>query len=120
MLYRKRGKAMMDMKFSPDWLRRVAKEEEDVRFSVGGWTSGIIRPGGEDHQCMAERFLSLLFSMTYNVFHRNTKISTGTRWQPTCYNVFSGKYQEDRSVTEMSKVSRAQAGIQAVAPRGRN
>jgi hypothetical protein len=44
MLYRKRGKAMMDMKFSPDWLRRVAKEEEDVRFSVGGWTSGIIRP----------------------------------------------------------------------------
>jgi hypothetical protein len=36
---------MMDMKFSPDWLRRVAKEEEDVRFSVGGWTSGIIRPG---------------------------------------------------------------------------
>jgi hypothetical protein len=51
MLYRKRGKAMMDMKFSPDWLRRVAKEEEDVRFSVGGWTSGIIRPGGEDCPC---------------------------------------------------------------------
>jgi DNA-binding XRE family transcriptional regulator len=32
---------MMDMTFSPDWLRRVAKEEEDVRFSVGGWTSEL-------------------------------------------------------------------------------
>jgi len=32
---------MMDMTFSQDWLRRVAKEEEDVRFSVGGWTSEL-------------------------------------------------------------------------------
>lgn len=32
---------MMDMTFSPEWLRRVAKEEEDVRFSVGGWTSEL-------------------------------------------------------------------------------
>ena len=29
----------MDMIFSEDWLRKVAKEEEDVRFSVGGWVS---------------------------------------------------------------------------------
>lgn len=32
---------MMDMTFSQEWLRRVAKEEEDVRFSVGGWTSEL-------------------------------------------------------------------------------
>jgi DNA-binding XRE family transcriptional regulator len=32
---------MMDMTFSPEWLRRVAKEEEDVRFSVGGWASEL-------------------------------------------------------------------------------
>ena len=31
----------MDMTFSQEWLRRVAKEEEDVRFSVGGWTSEL-------------------------------------------------------------------------------
>lgn len=31
----------IDMKFSPEWLLRVAKEEEDVRFSVGGWISEI-------------------------------------------------------------------------------
>ena len=31
----------MDMTFSQDWLRRVAKEEDDVRFSVGGWTSEL-------------------------------------------------------------------------------
>jgi DNA-binding XRE family transcriptional regulator len=39
---------MMDMKFSPDWLRRVAKEEEDVRFSVGGWTSELEEPFGTE------------------------------------------------------------------------
>lgn len=32
---------MMDMTFSQEWLRRVAKEEDDVRFSVGGWTSEL-------------------------------------------------------------------------------
>jgi DNA-binding XRE family transcriptional regulator len=32
---------MMDMTFSQEWLRRVAKEEEGVRFSVGGWTSEL-------------------------------------------------------------------------------
>jgi transcriptional regulator with XRE-family HTH domain len=32
---------MMDMTFSQDWLRKVAKEEEDVRFSVGGWVSEL-------------------------------------------------------------------------------
>lgn len=32
---------MMDMTFSQEWLRRVAKEEEDVRFSAGGWTSEL-------------------------------------------------------------------------------
>ena len=32
---------MMDITFSQEWLRRVAKEEEDVRFSVGGWTSEL-------------------------------------------------------------------------------
>jgi DNA-binding XRE family transcriptional regulator len=32
---------MMDMTFSQEWLRRVATEEEDVRFSVGGWTSEL-------------------------------------------------------------------------------
>src|ERR1700761_520641 len=32
---------MMDMTFSQEWLRRVAKEEEEVRFSVGGWTSEL-------------------------------------------------------------------------------
>lgn len=32
---------MMDMTFSQEWLRRVAEEEEDVRFSVGGWISEL-------------------------------------------------------------------------------
>jgi transcriptional regulator with XRE-family HTH domain len=32
---------MSDMKLSREWLLRVAKEEEDVRFSVGGWTSEL-------------------------------------------------------------------------------
>jgi transcriptional regulator with XRE-family HTH domain len=32
---------MMDMTFSQEWLRKVAKEEEDVRFSVGGWVSEL-------------------------------------------------------------------------------
>ena len=32
---------MIDMKFDPEWLLRMAKEEEGVRFSVGGMVSDI-------------------------------------------------------------------------------
>jgi transcriptional regulator with XRE-family HTH domain len=39
---------MMDMKFSPEWLLRVAKEEEEVRFSVGGWVSDLEKEFGPD------------------------------------------------------------------------
>jgi transcriptional regulator with XRE-family HTH domain len=39
---------MIDMKFSPEWLLRVAKEEEDVRFSVGGWVSDLEKELGPE------------------------------------------------------------------------
>jgi transcriptional regulator with XRE-family HTH domain len=32
------------MKFSSEWLLRIANAEEDVRFSVGGWVSGLKEP----------------------------------------------------------------------------
>lgn len=32
---------MMDMKFNEEWLRKVAAEEEGVRFSVGGWATDL-------------------------------------------------------------------------------
>ncbi len=32
---------MIDMRFSPESLMRVAREEEGVRFSVGGWVSEL-------------------------------------------------------------------------------
>lgn len=37
---------MIDMKFSPEWLLRVANEEEGVRFSVGGWVTDLERKFG--------------------------------------------------------------------------
>lgn len=39
---------MMDMTFSPEWLHKVAKEEEDVRFSVGGWVHDLEREYGPE------------------------------------------------------------------------
>ncbi|MGC1361698.1 MAG: helix-turn-helix transcriptional regulator [Silvibacterium sp.] len=39
---------MIDMKFNPEWLLRVAKEEEDVRFSVGGWVSDLEKEFGSE------------------------------------------------------------------------
>lgn len=37
---------MINMKFSPEWLLRVAKEEEGVRFSVGGWITDLEKEFG--------------------------------------------------------------------------
>jgi hypothetical protein len=64
---------MMDMKFSPDWLRRVAKEEEDVRFSVGGWTSGIIRPGAGETTNVTKTFC-YIHSRPQIYFHNRSKM----------------------------------------------
>ncbi len=39
---------MMDMTFSPEWLRKIAEEEENVRFSVGGWIADLQKEFGEE------------------------------------------------------------------------
>lgn len=38
----------MDMKFSSEWLQKVAKEEEGVRFSVGGWVHDLEKEFGPE------------------------------------------------------------------------